>query len=89
MSLDRMQGPASEKCMPSAIKCRSGPENPRRAWARRSLQGAPGTIRREFGSTLMVNAAHASDSAEKNAAREMGIVKNRGEPSEAADRFLV
>ena len=35
---------------------------------------AIGTIRREFGSTIMVNAAHASDSPE-NAQREMGIVK--------------
>ncbi len=32
-----------------------------------------GTIRREFGSTIMINAAHASDSPE-NAQREMGIV---------------
>ena len=33
-----------------------------------------GSIRREFGQTIMVNAAHASDSPE-NAAREMEIVK--------------
>jgi nucleoside diphosphate kinase len=33
-----------------------------------------GTIRREFGHDIMVNTAHASDSAE-NAVREMGIVK--------------
>jgi nucleoside diphosphate kinase len=33
-----------------------------------------GTIRREFGASIMVNAAHASDSAE-NAQREMGIVQ--------------
>ena len=33
-----------------------------------------GTIRREFGQTIMVNAAHASDAPE-NAQREMGIVK--------------
>ena len=36
-----------------------------------------GSIRREFGQTVMVNAAHASDS-EENARREMGIV-NVGE----------
>ena len=42
-----------------------GPTDPSKA--------PPGTIRREFGSTIMVNAAHASDSPE-NAAREMGIV---------------
>jgi len=34
----------------------------------------PGSIRREFGQTIMVNAAHASDSPE-NAQREMAIVK--------------
>jgi nucleoside diphosphate kinase len=33
-----------------------------------------GTIRREFGETIMVNAAHASDSAE-NAKREMDIIR--------------
>ena len=33
-----------------------------------------GTIRREFGSNIMVNTAHASDSAE-NCRREMGIVR--------------
>jgi nucleoside diphosphate kinase len=33
-----------------------------------------GSIRREFGSTIMVNAAHASDFVE-NAKREFGIVK--------------
>src|SRR5260221_7511785 len=43
-----------------------GPTDPSKA--------PPGSIRREFGSTIMVNAAHASDSAE-NAQREFGIVK--------------
>jgi nucleoside diphosphate kinase len=43
-----------------------GPTDPSKA--------PPGSIRREFGSTIMVNAAHASDSAE-NARREFGIVK--------------
>ncbi len=33
-----------------------------------------GTIRREFGQTIMINAAHASDSAE-NAKREMDIIR--------------
>ncbi len=46
-----------------------GPTDPSKA--------PPGSIRREFGQTIMVNAAHASDSAE-NARREMGIV-NVGE----------
>ena len=46
-----------------------GPTDPSKA--------PPGSIRREFGQTIMVNAAHASDS-EQNAQREMGIV-NVGE----------
>jgi nucleoside diphosphate kinase len=46
-----------------------GPTDPSKA--------PPGSIRREFGSTIMVNAAHASDSPE-NAKREMAIV-NVGE----------
>ena len=33
-----------------------------------------GSIRKEFGSNIIVNAAHASD-AEENAQREFGIVK--------------
>lgn len=34
----------------------------------------PGSVRKEYGQDIMINAAHASDSAE-NAAREMKIVK--------------
>jgi nucleoside diphosphate kinase len=54
---------------PDAVgKIRSvlGPTDPRKA--------PPGTIRRELGQDVMVNAAHASDSPE-NAAREMKIIK--------------
>jgi nucleoside diphosphate kinase len=67
--------PGTEKCIAlvyegtSAVaKIRSvlGPTDPSKA--------PPGSIRREFGSNIMVNAAHASDSVE-NAQREMGIVK--------------
>ena len=43
-----------------------GPTDPAKA--------PPGSIRREFGQTIMVNAAHASDSIE-NAKREMAIVQ--------------
>ncbi len=45
-----------------------GPTDPRKA--------PPGTIRRELGQDIMVNAAHASDSAD-NAKREMEIIKIR------------
>jgi nucleoside diphosphate kinase len=37
-------------------------------------QAQPGSVRREFGSDIMVNAAHASDSPE-NALRELKIVR--------------
>jgi nucleoside diphosphate kinase len=43
-----------------------GPTDPAKA--------PPGSIRREFGQTIMINAAHASDSIE-NAKREMAIVR--------------
>jgi len=43
-----------------------GPTDPAKA--------PPGSIRREFGQTIMINAAHASDSLE-NAKREMAIVR--------------
>jgi len=67
--------PGSEKCIAlvyegvSAVnKIRDvlGPTDPSKA--------PPGSIRKEFGSNIMVNAAHASDS-EENARREIGIVK--------------
>ena len=70
--------PGTEKCIALAyegvnavakIRDVLGPTDPSKA--------PPGSIRREFGSTIMVNAAHASDSPE-NAKREMGIV-NVGE----------
>ena len=56
---------------PEAVaKIRSvlGPTDPRKA--------PPGTIRRELGQDIMINAAHASDSTE-NAQREMKIIKVR------------
>ena len=67
--------PGSEKCIalvyegPNAVqKIRDvlGPTDPSKA--------PPGSIRREFGQTVMVNAAHASDS-EENAKREVSIIK--------------
>lgn len=75
---EQMQEPGSEKCIAlvyegveAVRKIRDvlGPTDPSKA--------PPGSIRREFGQTVMVNAAHASDS-EENAIREMGIV-NPGE----------
>jgi len=72
---DKRYEPGSEKCIaivyegPQAVrKIRDvlGPTDPSKA--------PPGSIRREFGSNIMVNAAHASDSVE-SARREMGIIK--------------
>jgi nucleoside diphosphate kinase len=66
--------PGSEKCIAlvyegveAVRKIRDvlGPTDPSKA--------PPGSIRREFGQTIMVNAAHASDS-EENARREMKII---------------
>jgi nucleoside diphosphate kinase len=71
---DKRHEPGSEKCIAlvyegtdAVRKIREvlGPTDPSKA--------PPGSIRREFGQTIMVNAAHASDSPE-NAQREMGIV---------------
>ena len=43
-----------------------GPTDPSKA--------EPGSVRKEYGTDIMVNAAHASDSPE-NAQREIGILK--------------
>lgn len=72
---DQRLAPGTEKCIAivyqgedAVRKIRDvlGPTDPSKA--------PPGSIRREFGQTIMVNAAHASDSAE-NARREMEIVQ--------------
>jgi nucleoside diphosphate kinase len=71
---DQLTQPGSEKTialvyegLDAVRKIRDvlGPTDPSKA--------PPGSIRREFGSNVMVNAAHASDSSD-NARREMGIV---------------
>jgi nucleoside diphosphate kinase len=78
VSKEDMRKPGTEKCIAlvyegvNAIrKVRDvlGPTDPSKA--------PPGSIRREFGSNITVNAAHASDSVE-NARREFAIV-NVGE----------
>ena len=67
--------PGSEKCIAlvyegvgavGKIRDVLGPTDPSKA--------PPGSIRREFGSSIMVNAAHASDAPE-SATRELAIVK--------------
>jgi nucleoside diphosphate kinase len=77
-SAEEQKTPGTEKCIAlvyegveAVRKIRDilGPTDPSKA--------PQGSIRREFGQTVMVNAAHASDS-EENAQREMGII-NVGE----------
>ena len=72
---EQLESAGSERCIAlvyegveavSKIRDVLGPTDPSKA--------PPGSIRKEFGSTIMVTAAHASDS-EDNARREMGIVK--------------
>ncbi len=74
-SPEQREEPGTEKCialvyegLQAVQKIRDvlGPTDPSKA--------PPGSIRREFGQTVMVNAAHASDS-EENAKREIGIIK--------------
>ncbi len=72
---DQRNAPGSEKCIAHRLSGRGrGAKNPRSPRTDRSREGSPGSIRKEFGQTIMVNAAHASDSAE-NAKREMAIVQ--------------
>ena len=72
---EKRDEPGTEKCIAliyqgenavSKIRDVLGPTDPAKA--------PPGSIRKEFGQTIMINAAHASDSVE-NAKREMGIVR--------------
>jgi len=72
---EKRENPGTEKCIAivyqgedAVRKVRDvlGPTDPAKA--------PPGSIRKEFGQTIMVNAAHASDSVE-NARREMAIVR--------------
>jgi nucleoside diphosphate kinase len=74
-SPERHTLPGNQKCVAlvyqgvdAILKMREvlGPTDPAKA--------PSGTIRREFGQTIMINAAHASDSAE-NAKREMDIIR--------------
>ena len=72
---EKRDEPGTEKCIAlvyqgedAVRKIREvlGPTDPAKA--------PPGSIRKEFGQTIMINAAHASDSVE-NAKREMAIVR--------------
>jgi nucleoside diphosphate kinase len=87
--VEEMNQPGSVKCMiliyegenaVNKIRDVLGPTDP--------LKAPMGTVRREFGSNVMVNTAHASDSPD-NAKREMGIVKiNHNNCSEVIKAYL-
>jgi nucleoside diphosphate kinase len=87
--VEEIHNPGSVKCMiliyegEQAIKkIRDvlGPTDP--------LKAPGGTVRREFGSSVMVNTAHASDSPE-SAKREMTIVKiNHNSMEEIISAYL-
>jgi nucleoside diphosphate kinase len=73
--VEEVHNPGSVKCMlllyegenaVAKIRTVLGPTDP--------LKAPGGTVRREFGSSVMVNTAHASDSPE-NAKREMDIIR--------------
>ncbi len=79
--VDEINHPGKVKCMilvyegensVSKIRDVLGPTDP--------LKAPGGTVRREFGSNIMVNTAHASDSAE-SAKREMSVIKIDENPS--------
>jgi nucleoside diphosphate kinase len=73
--VERRHEGGSEKCIAIVYQGTEAVRKIREVLGPTDPSKAPlGTIRREFGSTIMVNAAHASDSPE-NAQREMGIVK--------------
>jgi len=72
---EEKQLPGSQPCVAliyqgpdavSKIRAALGPTNP--------SQAPHGTIRKEFGTTIMINGAHASDSLE-NVVRETGIIR--------------
>jgi len=74
---DRLEDPGTVRCLALVyegedavrkIRAVLGPTDPTKA--------PGGTVRREFGSSVMINTGHASDSAE-NAKQEMAILKMR------------
>ncbi len=72
---DKRNEPGTEKCIALVYQGVDAVRKIREVLGPTDPSKAPsGTIRREFGSTIMVNAAHASDSPD-NARREMGIVE--------------
>jgi nucleoside diphosphate kinase len=74
-AVEDMDNPGQVKCMVLVYEGENAVDRIREVLGPTDPAKAPGgTIRRDFGHDVMVNTAHASDSAD-NAKREMGIVK--------------
>lgn len=88
-TVEDREKPGKSKCMILIYEGENAVEKIREVLGPTDPLKAPaGTIRREFGSNVMVNTAHASDSAE-NAKREMGVVKiYRNRVTELIEGFL-
>ena len=72
---DLRSQPGTEKCLALVYQGEDAVRTIREVLGPTDPSKAPvGTIRKEFGQTIMVNAAHASDAPE-NAQREMGIIR--------------
>ncbi len=86
---DDIEKPGKSKCMVLIYEGENAVEKIREVLGPTDPSKAPaGTIRREFGSNVMVNTAHASDSSD-NAVREMGVVKiTRNGAASIIDSFL-
>jgi len=73
--VDELNTPGAVKCMALIYEGENAVQRIREVLGPTDPTKAPGgTIRREFGHDVMVNTAHASDSAD-NARREMNVIK--------------
>lgn len=73
--VDELNTPGAVKCMAMIYEGENAVQRIREVLGPTDPTKAPGgTVRREFGHDVMVNTAHASDSAD-NARREMNVIK--------------
>ncbi len=89
VSPDKYDEPGSVKCMILIYEGNNAVKKIREVLGPTDPNKAPsGTIRKEFGRDVMINTAHASDSAE-NAKREMAIVRmDKNNASEIIKSYL-
>jgi nucleoside diphosphate kinase len=86
---DALDRPGKVKCLALVYEGESAVQKIRDVLGPTNPTAAPsGTVRREFGSDVMMNTAHASDSAE-NAVREMGVLRiDEGDFADKVERAL-